>query len=88
MDWLFYTLELLNLNRLATGQAQPGLSVDVLEKVPVAIPESEREQRRIASSLSSLDELVAAQTQKVDALKTHKKGLMQLLFPSPEEVEV
>jgi len=29
----------------------------------------------------------AAQAAKIDALKTHKKGLMQQLFPSPEEVE-
>ncbi len=44
------------------------------------------EQRRIAECLSSLDELIAAETQKIEALKTHKKGLMQQLFPSPEEV--
>ena len=31
--------------------------------------------------------LIAAQTQKHEALKTHKKGLMQQLFPSPEAVE-
>jgi len=30
---------------------------------------------------------IAAQTQKLEAIKTHKKGLMQQLFPSPEEVE-
>ena len=41
----------------------------------------------IADCLTSLDDLIAAQTQKLDALKTHKKGLMQQLFPSPEEVE-
>ena len=46
-----------------------------------------REQQRIADCLSSLDDLIAAQTQKLEALKTHKKGLMQQLFPSPEEVE-
>jgi type I restriction enzyme S subunit len=46
------------------------------------------EQKKLADCLSSLDELIAAQTQKLDALKTHKKGLMQQLFPSPEEVEV
>ena len=34
-----------------------------------------------------LDTLVTAETQKLEALKTHKKGLMQQLFPSPEEVE-
>jgi type I restriction enzyme M protein len=36
----------------------------------------------IASCLTSLDDLIAAQTQKHAALKTHKKGLMQQLFPS------
>ena len=45
------------------------------------------EQQRIADCLTSLDDLIAAQTQKLAALKTHKKGLMQQLFPSPEEVE-
>lgn len=44
------------------------------------------EQQRIASCLSSLDALITAETQKLEALKTHKKGLMQQLFPSPEEV--
>jgi type I restriction enzyme S subunit len=45
------------------------------------------EQQRIASCLSSLDALITAETQKLEALKTHKKGLMQQLFPSPDEVE-
>ena len=45
------------------------------------------EQQRIATCLSSLDTLITAETQKHEALKTHKKGLMQQLFPSPEEVE-
>ncbi|MDE1947843.1 MAG: restriction endonuclease subunit S, partial [Burkholderiales bacterium] len=45
------------------------------------------EQQRIASCLSSLDALITAETQRLEALKTHKKGLMQQLFPSPEEVE-
>ena len=45
------------------------------------------EQQRIADCFTSLDALIAAQTQKLDALKTHKKGLMQQLFPSAQEVE-
>ena len=44
------------------------------------------EQQKIADCLSSVDELIAAQARKVDALKTHKKGLMQQLFPSTEAV--
>ncbi len=46
------------------------------------------EQQRIADCLTTLDELIAAQTQKLEALQTHKKGLMQQLFPSAEEVGV
>ena len=46
-----------------------------------------KEQQRIASCLSSLDALITAETQKLEALKTHKKGLMQQLFPSTEAVE-
>ncbi len=45
------------------------------------------EQQRIATCLSSLDALITAETQRLEALKTHKKGLMQQLFPSAEEVE-
>lgn len=44
------------------------------------------EQQRIADCLSSLDELITAQTQKIDLLKDHKKGLMQQLFPRIDEV--
>ncbi|GAP37832.1 restriction endonuclease subunit S [Piscinibacter sakaiensis] len=51
---------------------------------PIALP-IRAEQQKIANCLSSLDELIAAQGRKVEALKTHKKGLMQQLFPREEE---
>ncbi|WP_374495556.1 restriction endonuclease subunit S [Zoogloea sp.] len=43
------------------------------------------EQQKIADCLSSLDELIAAQRRKVEALKTYKRGLMQQLFPREGE---
>ena len=45
------------------------------------------EQQKIADCFGSLDELIAAQARKVDALKTHKKGLMQQLFPREGETQ-
>ena len=85
VDWLFYLLDHLDLNQFATGQAQPGLSVDVLNNVMTSIPQDEAEQQRIADCLTSLDDLIAAEIRKLDTLKTHKKGLMQQLFPSVGE---
>lgn len=51
--------------------------------LPVTSPE---EQEKVADCLASLDDLIAAQTQKLDTLKTHKKGLMQQIFPVLDEV--
>ncbi|MBF0378968.1 MAG: hypothetical protein HQK72_16040 [Desulfamplus sp.] len=44
-----------------------------------------KEQKKIADCLSSLDELITAHAQTIEALKAHKKGLMQGLFPSADE---
>ena len=49
------------------------------------LPRTRKEQQKIADCLSTLDALTAAQASKLDALRTHKRGLMQQLFPSPED---
>ncbi len=49
-------------------------------KIVISIP-SLPEQQKIADCLSSLDELINAESKKIEALKMHKKGLMQGLFP-------
>src|SRR5690606_8392626 len=46
---------------------------------------SSSEQQKIAECMSSLDELIEAESRKLDALKDHKKGLMQQLFPREGE---
>ena len=78
--FLFYLLLKLDINKLAIGQAQPGISVDMLKKILVSIP-SLPEQQKIADCLSALDECIEAQEAKTAALREHKKGLMQQLFP-------
>jgi type I restriction enzyme S subunit len=37
--------------------------------------------------LASLDALITAQAKKLATLKLHKQGLMQSLFPSPDDKE-
>lgn len=61
------------------------LRLPILQNFPIEIPRNSEEQQKIASCLSSLDELIAAHKDKLDALKDHKKGLMQNLFPQEGE---
>ena len=72
--------------KTATGSTVKHSSNKVLQEMPLFHP-ALPEQQRIATCLSSLDALITAETQKLEALKTHKKGLMQQLFPSLDEVE-
>ena len=73
-----------NLEDFLTGMAQPKLNRAKLDIIPIPLP-GEEEQQKIADCLSSIDDLITAQTQKLAALKAHKKGLMQQLFPAEGE---
>jgi len=57
------------------------------EKIMISLP-SKLEQGRVADYLTCLDDILTAQRQKVDALKEHKKGLMQQLFPAWDEAKI
>jgi type I restriction enzyme S subunit len=69
------------------GVKQTNLRKEDVLSCPICFPQLPEEQKKICHIVSSLDEMIAAQTQKLEALNTHKKGLMQQLFPSSEEVE-
>lgn len=51
-------------------------------------PKEKREQQKIADCLSEIDTMITEQLKKIERLETHKKGLLQGLFPSLEEVDV
>lgn len=57
------------------------LRMPILEAFPLLLPNIQ-EQQKIADCLSSIDDLIIAQTNRLEALKNHKKGLMQQLFPN------
>ncbi len=44
-------------------------------------PKNKQEQQKIADTLTSLDTLIQEQSNKIEQLKSHKRGLMQGLFP-------
>lgn len=65
------------------ARAHGALSVDTkhLWSMPLALPDF-KEQQKIADCLSSIDELIDAESRKLKALEKYKKGLMQKLFPA------
>jgi len=82
-----FLLQLLNseymqnqYQQFAAGGIVQNISSDIVYKtlLPMTLP---NEQQKIADCLTSLDELITLQVQKIEALKLHKKGLMQQLFP-------
>ncbi|EZI29242.1 TPA: restriction endonuclease subunit S [Pseudomonas aeruginosa] len=82
----FLATQRQRLVALASGNLIPGLSRGDILGLTMSVPERD-EQQAIAECLSSLDNLAAAQSLKIDALKTHKKGLMQQLFPVLDAVQ-
>jgi len=75
------------VTKLAGVQTLPIVNKSQFSSVPLMVPRPD-EQRRIAACLSSLDDLIAAQSEKLKALRTHKRGLMQQLFPSPDAIDL
>jgi type I restriction enzyme S subunit len=83
MKFVEIYLNSIKLDDFITGMAQPKLNKAMLDSIPVPQPDFS-EQQRIADCLTALDTLITAATKEIEILKTHKKGLMQQLFPSLE----
>ena len=67
--WTFYTLTSLNLNQYATATAQPGLSVNVINDVPIPVPPL-HEQYRISKQLKTWFALIDTVEQGKEELQT------------------
>jgi type I restriction enzyme S subunit len=84
--FVYYILS-LNAGRIANlagKQAVPIINKTQFSLVRLLVPKL-GEQERIANCLASLDELFTLESQQLDTLKTHKKGLMKQLFPAEGE---
>lgn len=80
-------LNAINLQDFITGMAQPKLNRAKLDTIPIPLPK-DREQQKIAECISELNMMLKEQSNKIEQLKRHKKGLMQGLFPFLEEADV
>jgi len=78
-NFLYYHLSACDLMYLITGSAQPQITSEI-KRHRIFFP-SLIEQQKIADCLSSLDDLIRNEEEQLAALKEHKKGLMQQLFP-------
>ena len=64
----------------AKGVKMPRGDLEKIKDFEVPAPDN-REQQKIADCLTVLDDLIRTQDETIEALKTHKRGLMQKLFP-------
>jgi type I restriction enzyme S subunit len=84
-EQLLLNSEIAKIAHRRQGRAHGLLNVSVKEffsDINIVSSKTPEEQQKIASCLSSLDELIAAHNDKLDALKDYKKGLLQNLFPN------
>ncbi len=90
-NFFFMNLLCTNSNQikllgLSSGAGRVRISKkNLFEKFVFDIPTNPKEQQKIAACLSSLDEVITAETEKLDLLQDHKKGLLQQLFPAEGE---
>lgn len=80
VNWLKASYERLKIERTGTSTTLKRVSPEKFLALEVPVP-AHAEQIKIANFLSSIDELFKTEVQKLETLKTHKKGLMQQLFP-------
>ncbi len=85
IKWLYYLLNTINFKPFIKGANIPHIYFKDYSKLLVSYPKNPKEQQKIANCLSSVDELLEAQEKKIEQLQEHKKGLLQQLFPNPND---
>ena len=81
--WAYHILHWMNLNQYATATAQPGLSVAVINQVPIALPTFWEQQRivdRIESLFAKLDEAKQKAQDVLDSFDPRKAAILHKAF--------
>ena len=84
LKWIYYLLNTIDFTFYKKGSGIPHIYYSDFKNEKILVPKS-TEQQKIASCLSSLDELLKAQNEKLETVKNHKSGLLQNLFPQEGE---
>lgn len=83
-SFLHYLFLKMNLGQYSDQSAQPGLAVNKLLKLKVALPIIS-EQTKIAKLLSLLDERISTQSKIIEDLKKLKSAIVEKVFCSPNQ---
>ncbi len=78
--YVFYFLQKFDVSRFASGSGVPTLNRNDVHAQLITISPERREQTKIASFLSAVDEKISQLTQKHQLLSQYKQGMMQKLF--------
>lgn len=82
-EWLYYLIQLNSVVEAAnqsTGTKMPRAEWSTVKNVEVFVPTSEKEQSRIATILSDMDQDIAALESKLAKYQQIKQGMMQNLL--------
>ncbi len=85
LEWIYYYLSSVDFSVYVKGSAIPHIYYSDYKNMICRVPDF-LEQQKIADFLSHIDVFTNKQTNKIEALRQHKKALMQGLFPNVEEV--
>ena len=83
-DFVYHLFSNFQFHRFISGSTIPHIYFSDYSQSFLRLPHPD-EQAKLADCLSSMDDLITAQSKKIKLLQDHKKGLMQQLFPQPDE---
>ncbi len=90
--YVYYLLKTLNLSNFNGGASVPTLNRNVLDNLPLLVPQYEN-QRRIAAVLSNYDDLIENNHHRIQLLERaarliYEEWFVRLRFPGHEKVEI
>ncbi|MFT5250015.1 MAG: type I restriction enzyme S subunit [bacterium] len=87
VKWVEYKLRLMNLNQYSEASAQPGLSVNKINRLFIKVPNG-NEQNLIAEKFIGLESKIQTEHQALAKHQQLKAGLLQDLLTGKVEVSV